>query len=99
MKDEYAIGDEAWCYVGSHEGHMSKGKVVAALDLPGYGYRHYVVEIPTSIDPLLEVRDAMTMRPLDPRLDEVAGFLSRIMRKSREECVGLASEIVDMVGA
>jgi hypothetical protein len=53
---ELNVGDAAWCYVGNHQGKMSKGKVVAVLNLEGWGHKHYVIEISTHVDPLLEVR-------------------------------------------
>lgn len=74
---DYKIGDDAWIYVGNHEGQMSRGKVIAALDLPGYTMRHYVVEIETAIEPLLEVRDSTSMRPLDPRLTQMSALLKK----------------------
>lgn len=56
------VGQDCWCFVGNHKGKMSKGKVVAVVDLPGYApSAHYIVELPTSIDPLLEVRDGFTI--------------------------------------
>lgn len=56
MKTKYEIGDDAWIYIRDHEGERTKGKVVAVLDLPGWGGLNYVIEIETSMDPLLEVR-------------------------------------------
>ncbi len=53
---ELKVGDPCWCYVGNHKGEMSKGKVVHILNLNGWAFKHYVIEIPTSADPLLEVR-------------------------------------------
>lgn len=54
--ETFEIGDDAWIFLGHHEGNMTKGKVVAFLDLPGWGFRNYVIEIDTPIEPLLEVR-------------------------------------------
>lgn len=53
---EYNVGDKAWIYIGNHKGKRTEGTVIAELDLPGYSFRHYVIEIPTSVDPLLEIR-------------------------------------------
>jgi hypothetical protein len=62
MKNDYQIGDRVGIYVGNHQGELSEGTVVAFLDLPGWGFRNYVIEVPTHIDPLLEVRCCFSMR-------------------------------------
>ncbi len=63
MKTTYAKGDDVWIHLGTAPGKLSKGKVLEVLDLSEHGYTflNYLIEIPTSIDPLLEVRDVMTM--------------------------------------
>lgn len=62
MKTDWKVGDTAYCYSGfKHEGKLSEGKIVAVLNLERYGFPHYVIEIETHIDPILEVRDALTM--------------------------------------
>lgn len=62
MKKDWKVGDTAYCYCGpNHQGKLSEGKVVAVLNLERYSFPHYVIEIETHIDPILEVRDAMTM--------------------------------------
>lgn len=59
VKTEYNIGDTVWVY-GINRGNLkpAEGKVIKVLDLSDAGYEsvHYLIEIPTSIDPLLEVR-------------------------------------------
>lgn len=55
------VGSDCWCFVGNHKGKMSKGTVVAIVRLPGYAWPHYIVEIPTIVDPLLEVRDGFSV--------------------------------------
>lgn len=55
------VGDDCWCFVGNHKGKMSKGKIAASVRLPGYAKPHYIVEIQTSVDPLLEVRDGFSV--------------------------------------
>lgn len=60
MKTKYEIGDDAWIYVGNHNGEKTKSKVVHTFQLY-CGQTYYVCEIPTPIDPLLEVRCAMSM--------------------------------------
>lgn len=63
MKTSYDKGDDVWIHLGEAPGKLSKGKVLEVIDLSEHGYTfpNYLIEIPTSIDPLLEVRDAMTM--------------------------------------
>lgn len=60
VKKEYAINDDAWVYgINSKTNRPVKGKVIKIVDLKDAGYTfgpHYVVEIPTHIDPLLEIR-------------------------------------------
>jgi hypothetical protein len=43
------------------EQNLHEGKVVAILNLEGWIYPHYVVELQTGIDPILEVRDGFTL--------------------------------------
>lgn len=53
---ELKVGDTAWLYVGNHKGKYSKGVVKMIIDVPGWSYLHYVIEIPTHIENLLEIR-------------------------------------------
>ena len=52
------MNDDAWIHLGGHK--LSKGKIIDIFDLEHAGYskdmEFYIVEIPTEIDPLLEVR-------------------------------------------
>jgi len=58
IKKQYELNDEAWIHLG--EGKLFKGKIVDIFDLVHAGYskdiEFYIVEVPTEIDPLLEVR-------------------------------------------
>ena len=60
VKKEYAIGDDAWIYgINRSNTKPVKGKVIKIVDLTDAGYSfgpHYIIEIPTHIDPLLELR-------------------------------------------
>jgi hypothetical protein len=56
----YKIGDKVWLYVGNHGGKTSEGKVVHIFNLD-WGSTFYVIEIDTHVDPLLQVRDWMTL--------------------------------------
>ncbi len=83
---DYKVGDDAWIYLGNHQGVMTKCKVIALLDnLPGWSFRQYVVEIDSHIDPILEIRSSSTMRPVDPRVTEIAQLLNDLIRKVVEE--------------
>ncbi len=63
MKTKYEKGDDVWIHVGQNAGKLSKGKVLEVLDLSEHGYvsQQYLIEIQTSIEPLLEVRNPMTI--------------------------------------
>ena len=60
VKKEYAVGDTVWIYgVNRNNTKPVAGKVIKAVDLRDAGYSfgpHYVIEIPTHIEPLLEIR-------------------------------------------
>ncbi len=60
MKTDWKAGDTCWIY---GHGHKSKGTILEVLDLSRHGYSilEYLIEIQTSIDPVLEVRNAFTM--------------------------------------
>ena len=58
-KKEYAIGDDVWIYGIGLKNKLTKGKVIKIVDLSDQGWTvgpHYIIEIPTHIDPLLELR-------------------------------------------
>ena len=58
IKKQYEMNEPAWIHLGN--GKLTKGKVIDIFDLEHAGYskefEFYIVEIPTEIDPLLEVR-------------------------------------------
>ena len=57
IKTDYEIGDIVWIYGISRRNNKSvKGKVILKLDIPNYADVHYIIEIPTEIEPLLEIR-------------------------------------------
>lgn len=57
-KKDYKVNDEVWIHVGS-SGKLAKGRVIKVVDLSDAGWAnslHYIIEVPTHIDPLLEIR-------------------------------------------
>jgi hypothetical protein len=60
IKKEYAIGDTVWIYgINRSNVKPAKGRVIEIVDLTTAGYSigdHYVVEVPSHIEPLLEIR-------------------------------------------
>lgn len=60
VKKKYKVGDTVWVYgIGRSNVKPTQGKIIKVLDLSNAGYSvgdHYVIEIPTHIEPLLEIR-------------------------------------------
>jgi hypothetical protein len=62
VKKKYNVGDTVWIYGVSRANVKStQGTVVKAFTIEGYNELHYVVEIPTEIEPLLEIRTWQTI--------------------------------------
>lgn len=57
---ELKKGDPVWFYMGDHGGKLTKGTIVEARDIDGYGF-HYIIAVATGIDDILEVRDPYTV--------------------------------------
>jgi hypothetical protein len=59
-KKSYKVGDPVWIYgINRSNVKPTQGKVIKVVDLSESGYStgdHYVIEIPTHIEPLLEIR-------------------------------------------
>ena len=59
-KKSYKVGDPVWIYgINRSNVKPTQGKVIKVVDLSDSGYStgdHYVIEIPTHIEPLLEIR-------------------------------------------
>jgi len=59
-KKSYKVGDPVWIYgINRSNVKPAQGKVIKVVDLSESGYStgdHYVIEIPTHIEPLLEIR-------------------------------------------
>lgn len=59
VKKKYNIGDPVWIYgISRSNVKPVAGTVIKAVDLSGagYTYEHYIIEIPTHIEPILEIR-------------------------------------------
>ena len=57
VKKKYKVGDIAWVYGIDSRFNVSKeATVVAICKIDGYDYEHYIMSIPTEIEPLLEIR-------------------------------------------
>jgi hypothetical protein len=62
VKKKYNVGDTVWIYGISRTNVKStQGTVVKAFTIEGYNELHYVVAIPTEIEPLLEIRTWQTI--------------------------------------
>jgi hypothetical protein len=62
VKKKYNVGDTVWIYGIQRDNVKStQGTVVKAFTIEGYSEVHYVVEIPTEIEPLLEIRTWQTI--------------------------------------
>lgn len=66
IKKLYKINDPVWIHgFSKFNKKMTKGTVIHILDLTSAGYQldfpHYVISIPTEIEPLLEIRTWETM--------------------------------------
>ena len=62
VKKKYNVGDVVWIYGIRRDNSIStQGTVIKAFTIEGYNDLHYVVEIPTEIEPLLEIRTWQTI--------------------------------------
>lgn len=63
IKKQYEMKDSAWIHLGN--GKLTKGTVIDIFDLEHAGYdkdlEFYIIEVPTEIEALLEVRTWETM--------------------------------------
>ncbi len=57
VKKSYNVGDTVWIYgVNRSNVKPTQGKVIKSVSIENYSYTHYIIEIPTHIEPLLEIR-------------------------------------------
>lgn len=84
MKSDWKKGDDVWIFMPHHKGEKSKGTILEILDLSehGYSWPYYLIEVQTSIDPLLEVREAFTMAESE---DGPIGIWSKMRKEFTKE--------------
>jgi hypothetical protein len=60
VKKEYSVGDAVWIYgINRSNTKPTAGKVIKVVNLSDVGWtigNHYIIEIPSHIEPLLEIR-------------------------------------------
>jgi hypothetical protein len=60
VKKKYAIGDTVWIYgINRSNTKPVQGRIIKLVDLSEAGYSvgdHYIIEVPTHIEPILEIR-------------------------------------------
>jgi hypothetical protein len=57
VKKSYNVGDTVWIYgINRSNTKPVQGKVIKIVELDGYTDIHYIVEVPTHIESLLEIR-------------------------------------------
>jgi hypothetical protein len=60
VKKTYSIGDAVWVYgVSRSNPVLTEGKIIKIFDLSDCGYDkepHYLIQIPSAFEPLLEIR-------------------------------------------
>ena len=62
VKKRYNVGDVVWIYgVRRANDKSTQGTVIKSFNIEGYNDMHYVVSIPTEIEPLLEIRTWQTI--------------------------------------
>ena len=58
IKKTYEIGDTVWIYgVSRTNTRLTEGKIILTFTPENYTETQYVISVPTTIEPLLEVRD------------------------------------------
>jgi hypothetical protein len=65
IKKSYKVGDNVWIYgITRNQNKLTKGTVIKILDLSELDFNdepYYLIKVPTSIEPLLEIRTWHTM--------------------------------------
>lgn len=85
MKTDWKKGDTCYVFLPGHRGTKSKGKILEVLDLSEHGYinfPHYLVEIETHIEPLLEVYNEYQMAET---MDGPIGFMSMVRDRIKKD--------------
>ena len=62
VKKKYGVGETVWIYgIRRNNDRSTEGTVIKVFNIEGYVDTQYVIEIPTEIEPLLEIRTWHTM--------------------------------------
>lgn len=62
VKKKYNVGDAVWIYgIRRANDKSTQGTIVKSFNIEGYNDMHYVISIPTEIEPLLEIRTWQTI--------------------------------------
>lgn len=63
VKTEYQVGETVWIHGVTPSNKLTKGKIIHIVDLGSQEYvdLQYIIEIPTHIEPLLEIRSWHTI--------------------------------------
>lgn len=57
IKKEYCVGDNVWIHgIDRFKNRLTKGTIIMSLNIPSHTDLHYIISIPTEIEPLLEIR-------------------------------------------
>lgn len=61
-------GQVVWIHNGGKGNPLIRGTVIKEIQLPRYSCMHYIIEIPTEVEPILEIRsyDTVSLKPDGP---------------------------------
>ena len=98
VKTKYAVGDVVWIAgISRNSTRLTEGTVIKILDLSeeGFSETQYIISIPSSIEPLLEIRNWQTIS--EDGHGPVGGFrgLSKDIADSTSKLVNRVGLIVD----
>ena len=98
IKMKYSVGDSVWIAgVSRNNTRLTEGTVIKEIDLSAEGFSEiqYVISVPSSVEPLLEIRNWQTMS--EDSHGPVGGFrgLSEVMLDSTTKMVNRVGLIAD----
>lgn len=102
VKQLYNNGDDVWIHGIKRDNSLIKGTVIIGVDLSPQGFGedlHYIISIPTHIEPLLEIRTWQTMSQdeLGPigALRQLGGIFGSDNKKMRQAGYTYSNEDVE----